>query len=76
MIDSRANIYGIGRLERIFLFAKSEHADHRETVSRALPRWIEQVEVCEAVEYVLPLFEGLAADGNLAIDLYATLKVN
>ena len=58
-------------LERIFLFAKSEHVDHRETVSRMLPTWLEDVEICEAVEYILPLFVGLAQDEHTVRDALA-----
>lgn len=49
-------------LERIFLFAKSEMTYHRIIVSRSLPLWIREVELTEAVEYVIALLNGLATD--------------
>jgi hypothetical protein len=63
---------GLTPLERIFLFAKSEHADHRETVSRMLPLWLEEVEVCEAVDYILPLFHGLIEDEDHVKEAFAS----
>lgn len=51
-------------LERIFLFAKSELAYHRELVSRSLPEWILEVELNDAVEYIIPLLNGLGTDGE------------
>ncbi|PWN17967.1 ARM repeat-containing protein [Microstroma glucosiphilum] len=52
----------LSTLERIFLFAKSEMTYHRVIVSRSLPAWIREVELSEAVEYVIPLLNGLATD--------------
>lgn len=63
---------GLTPLERIFLFAKSEYSDHRETVSRMLPVWIEEVEVCEAVDYILPLFQGLIQDEDFVKEAFAS----
>lgn len=63
---------GLTPLERIFLFAKSEHADHRETVSRMLPVWIEDVEICEAVDYILPLFQGMLHDEDFVKEAFAS----
>lgn len=51
-------------LERIFLFAKSEMAYHRVLVSRSLPDWIQEVELSDAVEYIIPLLHGLGTDGE------------
>lgn len=52
----------LSTLERIFLFAKSEMAYHRVIVSRSLPTWLREVELSEAVEYVISLLNGLATD--------------
>lgn len=52
----------LSTLERIFLFAKSEMTYHRVIVSRSLPGWIREVELSEAVEYVIALLNGLATD--------------
>lgn len=60
-------------LERIFILSKSEYREHRAAVTRALPEWIEQVDICEAVEYILPLLNGLAADGEIKIDVNKVL---
>jgi len=54
----------LNTLERIFLFAKSEMAYHRVLVSRQLAEWIVDVELNEAVEYVIPLLNGLGTDGE------------
>jgi serine/threonine-protein phosphatase 4 regulatory subunit 1 len=32
-------------------------------VANELPDWIQRVDICEAVEYILPLLNGLASDG-------------
>lgn len=53
---------GLNCLERIFLFAKSDLAYHRVLVSRCLADWIKDVDLTEAVEYVIPLLNGLATD--------------
>ena len=52
----------LSSLERIFLFAKSDMAYHRVLVSRCLADWIRDVDLTEAVEYVIPLLNGLATD--------------
>lgn len=52
-------------LERIFILSKSEYREHRLSVTRALPEWLSEVDICEAAEYVLPLLNGLASDGEL-----------
>ncbi|KDN52768.1 ARM repeat-containing protein [Tilletiaria anomala UBC 951] len=49
-------------LEKIFLYAKSEMAYHRVLVSRSLPEWIFEVELSDAVEYIIPLLNGLGTD--------------
>lgn len=51
-------------LERIFILSKSEYREHRLSVTRALPDWLGEVDICEAAEYVLPLLNGLASDGE------------
>jgi len=53
---------GLSTLERIFLFAKSDLAYHRILVSRCLAEWIRDVDLTDAVEYVIPLLNGLATD--------------
>lgn len=53
---------GLSSLERIFLFAKSDMAYHRVLVSRCLPEWIREVDLTDAVEYVIPLLNELATD--------------
>ena len=53
---------GLNTLERIFLFAKSDMAFHRVLVSQSLPDWIREVELNDAVEYIIPLLNGLATD--------------
>ncbi|UZJ57472.1 hypothetical protein CBS101457_006792 [Exobasidium rhododendri] len=54
----------LSTLERIFLFAKSEMAYHRVLVSQSLADWILEVELSDAVEFVIPLLNGLACDEN------------
>ncbi|RUS21891.1 hypothetical protein BC938DRAFT_475332 [Jimgerdemannia flammicorona] len=49
-------------LEKIFLFAKSEMVFHRVFVAKELPNLINDVDVNEAIEYVLPLLNGLGTD--------------
>ncbi|WFD42789.1 hypothetical protein MPSI1_001439 [Malassezia psittaci] len=53
---------GLNCLERIFLFAKSDMAYHRVLVSRCLTEWIREVDLTDAVEYVIPLLNELATD--------------
>ncbi|KAI9630133.1 hypothetical protein KEM48_012162 [Puccinia striiformis f. sp. tritici PST-130] len=52
----------LSTMEKIFLFANSENAYHRIVVSQRLPELLEEVDISEAVEYVLPLLSGLAQD--------------
>ncbi|KAM0787240.1 hypothetical protein ACM66B_006477 [Microbotryomycetes sp. NB124-2] len=52
----------LSMLERIFLCAKSESTDERAKVAHYLADWLPQVDICEAVEYVLPLLGSLATD--------------
>ncbi|KAK4048915.1 hypothetical protein OIV83_004471 [Microbotryomycetes sp. JL201] len=52
----------LSMLERIFLCAKSESPDERAKVAHHLADWLPQVDICEAVEYVLPLLGNLATD--------------
>ncbi|KZT56553.1 ARM repeat-containing protein [Calocera cornea HHB12733] len=49
-------------LEKIFLFARSDAAYHRLFVARTLPEWLPSVDPHEAVEYILPLLNGLGTD--------------
>lgn len=60
--DAQRDEESLSTLERIFLFAKSEMTYHRVIVSRSLPVWIREVELSEAVEYVIALLNGLATD--------------
>ncbi|GAA95687.1 hypothetical protein E5Q_02344 [Mixia osmundae IAM 14324] len=61
-------------LERVFLYAKSENACHRVTVAQALAEWLEEVDICESVEFILPLLNGLAQDEeDVRIGLARTL---
>ncbi|PWN28268.1 ARM repeat-containing protein [Jaminaea rosea] len=60
--DTSGGEESLSTLERIFLFAKSEMTYHRIIVSRSLPHWIREVELSEAVEYVIALLNGLATD--------------
>lgn len=53
---------GLSSLERTFLFAKSDMAYHRILVSRCLADWIHEVDLTDAVEYVIPLLNGLGTD--------------
>ncbi|EPQ27336.1 uncharacterized protein PFL1_05258 [Pseudozyma flocculosa PF-1] len=52
----------LNTLERIFLFAKSDLAYHRVLVASSLPDWIRDVELSDAVEYIIPLLNGLGTD--------------
>ncbi|GAA6009944.1 hypothetical protein JCM10207_002168 [Rhodosporidiobolus poonsookiae] len=52
----------LSMLERIFVCAKSETVEDRARVAHFLPDWLPGVDVCEAVEYVLPLLAGLIED--------------
>ncbi|CAD6944635.1 unnamed protein product [Tilletia controversa] len=49
-------------LERIFLFAKSEMTYHRILVSQCLAEWILDVKLSDAVEFIIPLLNGLSTD--------------
>lgn len=62
---------GLTTLERIFLFAKSEMTYHRILVSHSLADWILEVELNEAVEFVIPLLNGLACDVNEVCSSFA-----
>ena len=68
---------GYSALEKIYLFSRSQASFHRVFIAHALPRYllgggtsaaevssevIEQITPSEAVEYVLPLLNGLAMD--------------
>lgn len=61
-MDAQPTEESLTTLERIFLFAKSEMAFHRVLVARSLADWILDVELSDAVEYVIPLLNGLACD--------------
>ncbi|GAA5836046.1 hypothetical protein JCM11251_006634 [Rhodosporidiobolus azoricus] len=55
----------LSMLERIFVCAKSEAVEDRARVAHFLPDWLPGVEICEAVEYVLPLLAGLIEDESV-----------
>jgi serine/threonine-protein phosphatase 4 regulatory subunit 1 len=61
----------LSTLERIFLFAKSEMTYHRVLVSHSLSDWIIEVELSDAVEFVIPLLNGLACDENEVCTAFA-----
>ncbi|GAA6005324.1 hypothetical protein JCM11491_002658 [Sporobolomyces phaffii] len=52
----------LSALERIFVCAKSEAVEERARVAHSLADWLPAVEICEAVEYVLPLLASLIED--------------
>ncbi|PWN44156.1 ARM repeat-containing protein [Ceraceosorus guamensis] len=52
----------LSTLERLFLFAKSEMTFHRVLVARSLADWIFEIDLSDAVEYVIPLLNGLGTD--------------
>ncbi|KAI0724058.1 hypothetical protein C8T65DRAFT_93958 [Cerioporus squamosus] len=73
---------GYSALEKIYLFSRSPASFHRVFIAHALPRYllgagipvaevssevIEQITPSEAVEYVLPLLNGLAMDEDEAV---------
>ncbi|TFK91222.1 ARM repeat-containing protein [Polyporus arcularius HHB13444] len=73
---------GCNALEKIYLFSRSQASFHRVFIAHALPRYllgadipaaevsnevIEQITPSEAVEYVLPLLNGLAMDEDEAV---------
>ncbi|WFD33350.1 hypothetical protein MCUN1_000163 [Malassezia cuniculi] len=60
--DDEVTDDGLSSLERTFLFAKSDMAYHRILVSRCLADWIHEVDLTDAVEYVIPLLNGLGTD--------------
>ncbi|GAA5861784.1 hypothetical protein JCM1840_005268 [Sporobolomyces johnsonii] len=52
----------LSALERIFVCAKSDSVEERARVAHFLADWLPAVDICEAVEYVLPLLAGLIED--------------
>ncbi|KAG6814303.1 hypothetical protein H0H92_013428 [Tricholoma furcatifolium] len=52
----------LGTLEKIYLFARSKTTFHRIYIIHALPELLYQITPQEAVQYVLPLLDGLAID--------------
>jgi serine/threonine-protein phosphatase 4 regulatory subunit 1 len=53
---------GLSALERIFLLSQSDFGFHRAYVARVVGDLLEDVDPCEAVEYVLPLLSGYSMD--------------
>ncbi|KAG6878686.1 hypothetical protein C0993_011501 [Termitomyces sp. T159_Od127] len=49
-------------LDKIYLFSRSKAAFHRIYITHALPDLLHHVEPHDAIEYVLPLLDGLALD--------------
>ncbi|CED82233.1 Protein phosphatase 2A regulatory subunit A and related proteins [Phaffia rhodozyma] len=58
---------GLTTLERIFLLSKSEFAHHRIFISKVIGDWVEDVDPCETVEYVLPLLNSLGTDEDESV---------
>ncbi|OSX65087.1 hypothetical protein POSPLADRAFT_1167264 [Postia placenta MAD-698-R-SB12] len=60
---------GLSALEKIYLFSRSHAGFHRVFIVHALPRYldVDHVTPAEAVEYVLPLLNGLALDEDEAV---------
>ncbi|KAI5122084.1 hypothetical protein M0805_006066 [Coniferiporia weirii] len=58
---------GLSALEKIYLFARSNASFHREFIARSLPMFLPDVAPSEAVEYVIPLMNGLAMDEDEAV---------
>ena len=58
-------------MERIFLYAKSEQLLYRETVARSLSGWLENADLVEAVEFVIPVLHDLAMDDDLVKEALA-----
>ncbi|KAH8117354.1 ARM repeat-containing protein [Phellopilus nigrolimitatus] len=58
---------GLSALEKIYLFARSNASFHRVFIARSLPTFLPDVVPAEAVEYVIPLMNGLAMDEEDAV---------
>ncbi|RHZ46846.1 hypothetical protein Glove_606g137 [Diversispora epigaea] len=54
-------------LEKIFLYVKSELLFHRVYIARELPSLIKDIEISEAVEFVLPLMNSLGIDHEVHV---------
>ncbi|CAG8527900.1 8720_t:CDS:10 [Ambispora gerdemannii] len=54
-------------LEKIFLFAKSEAVFHRVYIAKELSMLIKDVEISDAVEFLLPLMNSLGTDPDDAV---------
>ncbi|KAF8321414.1 armadillo-type protein [Cantharellus anzutake] len=52
----------LGPLEKIYLFSRSRAVFHRVYISRTLAKFLPLITPHEAVEYVLPLLNGLGTD--------------
>ncbi|KAG6911451.1 hypothetical protein DXG01_014525 [Tephrocybe rancida] len=78
-VDLALDDGGLNTLEKIYLFARSKASFHRIYITHALPDLLHQVSPQEAIEYVLPLLEGLATDEDeqvkeaLAVELVALI---
>ncbi|GAA5988639.1 hypothetical protein JCM10908_003650 [Rhodotorula pacifica] len=55
----------LSALERIFICAKSVAVEDRARVAHFLPDWLPGVDICEAVEYVLPLLAGFVEEESV-----------
>ncbi|KAI0273673.1 armadillo-type protein [Gloeopeniophorella convolvens] len=54
----------LSTLERIYIFSRSQAIFHKVYITHAMPSILPQVSAIEAVEYVLPLLNGLAMDDD------------
>ncbi|KAG6903194.1 hypothetical protein C0995_002737 [Termitomyces sp. Mi166 len=52
----------LSTLDKIYLFSRSKASFHRIYIAHALPDLLHHVEPQDAIEYVLPLLDGLALD--------------
>ncbi|THH05452.1 hypothetical protein EW145_g4780 [Phellinidium pouzarii] len=58
---------GLTALEKIYLFARSSASFHRAFIARSLSEFLPDAIPSEAVEYVIPLMNGLAMDEDEAV---------
>ncbi|KAH6918687.1 HEAT repeat family protein [Coprinopsis sp. MPI-PUGE-AT-0042] len=58
---------GLTTLEKIYLYCRSDSLVHRVFIAHQLPSFLDQVAPQEAIEYVLPLIEGLAVDDEESV---------
>ncbi|KAH0583984.1 hypothetical protein H2248_009567 [Termitomyces sp. 'cryptogamus'] len=63
-LDLALDDAGLTTLEKIYLFARSKASFHRIYIAHALPDLLHQVSSQDAIQYVLPLLDGLALDDD------------